>query len=62
MKDDRHVTGTFTAFDKFGNFVLTSATEFFREEERKMQMMIVPLDFVVKIFSKPADFTKTEKL
>ena len=49
LKDERQVVGVFTAFDKFGNIVLTKAYETFRESKRKMSMVIVPLDYVVKI-------------
>jgi small nuclear ribonucleoprotein (snRNP)-like protein len=46
LKDERWVEGVFTAFDKFGNFVLTTAKEHFREQIRNLQMVIVPLDYV----------------
>ena len=49
LKDERQVIGKFTAFDKFGNIVLTEANEIFREKPRKLPMVIVPLDYVVKL-------------
>jgi small nuclear ribonucleoprotein (snRNP)-like protein len=49
LKDERWVEGNFTAFDKFGNFVLTSAEEHFRDQTRKMQMVIVPLHYVTGV-------------
>lgn len=49
LKDDRTYIGTFTAFDKFGNFVLKSADEYFREFQRKINIVIVPLDYVTKV-------------
>ena len=55
LKDERVYTGSFAAFDKFGNFVLTGAKEYFRDEIREMPTVIIPLDFVTKIGSKPAE-------
>jgi small nuclear ribonucleoprotein (snRNP)-like protein len=49
IKDDRVFLGTFTAYDKFGNFVLTDTEEFFRDQIRKIPMVIVPLDYVTAI-------------
>ena len=53
LSDERTYIGTFTAFDKFGNFVLTNATEYFREEKREMQMVIVPLTYVTAVATRP---------
>lgn len=61
LNDERTIIGIFTAFDKFGNFVLTTATEYFRDQTRKMQMVIVPLNFVVKVSSRPAPPPEPEK-
>lgn len=52
LNDGRVYVGTFTAFDKFGNFVLTSAVEYFRDQERKMHMVIVPLHSLVRIHNR----------
>ena len=60
VKDERVFIGEFTAFDKFGNFVLTNAKELFRDEERKMKMVIIPLDFVTKIGKKDNNHEKEE--
>lgn len=60
LKDDRTVIGTFAAFDKLGNFVLSSATELFRDEKREVNMIIIPLDYITKIYSKPAEPQKEE--
>lgn len=57
-KDGRIFVGVFTAFDKFGNFVLTNAEELFRDEVRKMKMVIVPLSFVTKIGKRENTNTK----
>jgi small nuclear ribonucleoprotein (snRNP)-like protein len=54
LKDDRVFVGTFTAFDKFGNFVLTDAEESFRDQIRKMPMVIIPLNYVETIDAGPA--------
>ncbi|KAH0789899.1 Sm protein [Histomonas meleagridis] len=61
LKDDRVYTGSFAAFDKFGNFVLTGAKEYFRDEIREMPTVIIPLDFVTKVGSKPAEPKNEEK-
>lgn len=53
LNDGRVYIGTFTAFDKFGNFVLTSAVEEFRDEKREMQMVIVPLSSVTDVATRP---------
>ncbi|EAX99189.1 Sm protein [Trichomonas vaginalis G3] len=53
LNDERVYVGTFTAFDKFGNFVLTKADEYFRDQIRPMHMVIVPLSSVVKIHTRP---------
>jgi small nuclear ribonucleoprotein (snRNP)-like protein len=49
LRDGRVVEGKFTAFDKFGNFVLTDAHETFRESKRPMTMVIIPLNYVEKV-------------
>jgi small nuclear ribonucleoprotein (snRNP)-like protein len=49
LRDERVVEGTFTAFDKFGNFVLTDAVETFREYQRFMTMVIIPLSYVEQV-------------
>lgn len=51
--DERTFIGEFIAFDKFGNFVLSDATEYFRDQTRQMNMVVVPLSFVKSIFKKP---------
>ena len=60
LKDGRVVIGTFTAFDKFGNFAITNAVEEFRDEKRNMQMVIVPLDYIVKLYSGKPNEEKTD--
>ncbi|KAK8866955.1 hypothetical protein M9Y10_009924 [Tritrichomonas musculus] len=60
LKDNRTVIGTFAAFDKLGNFVLSTATELFRDEKREVNMIIIPLDYVTKVYSKPAEPQKEE--
>ena len=55
LKDERTIIGTFTAFDKFGNFALANATEHFRDQKREIPMVIVPIDYVVKVSMKPAE-------
>jgi small nuclear ribonucleoprotein (snRNP)-like protein len=49
LRDERVVEGAFTAFDKFGNFVLTDAVETFREYLRTMTMVIIPLSYVERV-------------
>jgi small nuclear ribonucleoprotein (snRNP)-like protein len=49
LNDERVFSGCFTAYDKFGNFVLTNADEHFRGQVRHMKMVIIPLDHVVQI-------------
>jgi small nuclear ribonucleoprotein (snRNP)-like protein len=47
--DERIFLGTFTGYDKFGNFVLTATEEFFRDQIRKIPMAIIPLNYVTAI-------------
>lgn len=50
LKDKRVVEGIFTAFDKFGNMVLTSCKEQFEgQPQRKLPMVILPLDYLEHI-------------
>ena len=49
IKDDRIIEGRFTAFDKFGNFVLCDAVETFRDSTREMRMVVVPLEWVTRV-------------
>jgi small nuclear ribonucleoprotein (snRNP)-like protein len=46
LKDGRTFVGTFTGYDKFGNFVLTEAEEFFRNKIRRIPMAIIPLNSI----------------
>ena len=61
LNDERIYIGKFTAFDKFGNFVLTDAVESFREETREMQMVIVPLKYVTSVATRPLPPDNQEK-
>jgi small nuclear ribonucleoprotein (snRNP)-like protein len=45
LQDERVLLGTFSAFDKFGNIVLTEVVEGFGELKRTMPMVIVPLSY-----------------
>ena len=50
FKDKRVVVGIFTAFDKFGNMVLTECKETFEgQPERSLPMVIVPLDYMESV-------------
>jgi small nuclear ribonucleoprotein (snRNP)-like protein len=57
LKDGRTVEGNFAAFDKFANFVITTATERFRTQTRQIPMVIVPLDYAlgVEVLEEPAE-------
>ena len=53
LKDERTFVGEFIAFDKFGNFVLSNAKEYFHEQTREMKMVVIPLENVVSVFKSP---------
>lgn len=61
IDDERVYIGTFTAFDKFGNIVLTDVTEYFRDQERNMNMVIIPLGSVKSMASKPPEPAEAEE-
>ena len=61
LDDERTYIGKFTAFDKFGNFVLTNAVEYFREETREMQMVIVPIASVKNVATRPLPPEESQK-
>jgi small nuclear ribonucleoprotein (snRNP)-like protein len=46
LQDGRILIGVFSAYDKFGNFVLTDAEEHYGEQRRQMSMVIVPLSYL----------------
>jgi len=61
ITDGRIYEGVFTAFDKFGNFVLTDSKEMFRDQIRPMPMVIVPLKDVKCISKMKAPEKKEEE-
>jgi small nuclear ribonucleoprotein (snRNP)-like protein len=49
LSDVRVFLGTFTASDKLANVVFTDMEEYFRDQIRKLPMVIIPLNFVETI-------------
>jgi small nuclear ribonucleoprotein (snRNP)-like protein len=49
MKDSRVVVGTFVAYDKFGNFVLSNAEETFETRTRPTAMVVIGLEFIAGV-------------
>jgi small nuclear ribonucleoprotein (snRNP)-like protein len=49
LKNARTLVRTFTGSDEFGNFVLTEAEKSFRDQFRKMPMVIITLSYIKTI-------------
>jgi small nuclear ribonucleoprotein (snRNP)-like protein len=49
LSDARVFLGTFTAYDKLENVVFTDMEEYFRDQIRKLPIVIIPLNFVETI-------------
>jgi small nuclear ribonucleoprotein (snRNP)-like protein len=64
LRDRRLLLGRFSAYNKFGNFVLTGVEEIFGDQKRAMPMVIARLAFITATaidpsVDPPAPFAET---